>query len=143
MNSFSASVDATSYIYASEIFPTPARARGLAISVSGLFIATIIFLQVAPTAFDAVGWKYYLVFICITSVIFGITWVWFPEVGQLSLLQEAKASNINSEFRRGRYLWKRSRNFSIPNTLPSLRRLKWSTRRQWQRLEHSQRLIKR
>ena len=83
MNSFSASVDATSYIYASEIFPTPARARGLAISVSGLFIATIIFLQVAPTAFDAVGWKYYLVFICITSVIFGITWVWFPEVGQL------------------------------------------------------------
>lgn len=42
---FSSSVDATSYIYAAEIFPTPVRAKGLAVSISGLFIATIIFLQ--------------------------------------------------------------------------------------------------
>jgi hypothetical protein len=44
---FSVSCDATSYVYASEIFPAPVRAKGLAVSVSGLFVATIIFLQCA------------------------------------------------------------------------------------------------
>lgn len=78
--SFSSSVDATSYIYASEIFPTPVRAKGLSVSISGLFIATILFLQAAPTAFDNVGWKYYLVFICVTSAIFVAMWLFFPEV---------------------------------------------------------------
>ncbi|KAL1966953.1 hypothetical protein VTN77DRAFT_3697 [Rasamsonia byssochlamydoides] len=82
---FSVSVDATSYIYASEIFPTPVRAKGLSVSISGLFIATILFLQAAPTAFDNVGWKYYLVFICITSVIFVAMWLFFPETRQRSL----------------------------------------------------------
>ena len=77
---FSSSVDATSYIYASEIFPTPVRAKGLAVSISGLFVATIIFLQCAPTAFEEIGWRYYLVFICITAVIFCLTWFYFPEV---------------------------------------------------------------
>jgi MFS family permease len=81
---FSSSVDATSYIYASEIFPTPVRAKGLSFSISGLFIATIIFLQCAPTAFDQIGWKYYLVFICITTVIFFIIWFYFPEVRLLT-----------------------------------------------------------
>ncbi|KAK3112211.1 hypothetical protein LTR53_011749 [Teratosphaeriaceae sp. CCFEE 6253] len=82
---FSSSVDATSYIYASEIFPTPARAKGMSISVSGLFIATIIFLQAAPTAFAAIGWKYYVVFVVITSVLFVVVWVWFPETKKQSL----------------------------------------------------------
>ena len=81
---FSSSVDATSYIYASEIFPTPVRAKGLSSSISGLFIATIIFLQCAPTAFDQIGWKYYLVFICVTTVIFFIIWFYFPEVRLLT-----------------------------------------------------------
>lgn len=78
--SFSISTDATSYVYASEIFPTPVRAKGLSVSISGLFIATILFLQSAPTAFEQIGWKYYLVFICVTSVIFVCMWLFFPEV---------------------------------------------------------------
>ncbi|KAH8817019.1 MFS transporter [Xylogone sp. PMI_703] len=82
---FSVSVDATSYIYASEIFPTPARAKGLSVSISGLFIATIVFLQSAPTAFANIGWKYYLVFIVITSILFVAIWLYFPETRQKSL----------------------------------------------------------
>ncbi|KAJ9256499.1 hypothetical protein DTO207G8_2502 [Paecilomyces variotii] len=82
---FSISTDATSYVYASEIFPTPVRAKGLSVSISGLFIATILFLQSAPTAFDQIGWKYYLVFICVTSVIFVCMWLFFPETRQKSL----------------------------------------------------------
>jgi MFS family permease len=77
---FSSTSDATSYIYASEIFPTPLRAKGLAVSVSGLFVATIIFLQVAPTAFAAIGWKYYLVFLFLTTVIGIFIYFCYPEV---------------------------------------------------------------
>jgi len=82
---FSVSVDATSYIYASEIFPTPVRAKGLSVSISGLFVATIIFLQAAPTAFDAIGWEYYLVFIIITTIMFFVVWAFFPETNRTSL----------------------------------------------------------
>lgn len=77
---FSVTCDATSYVYASEIFPTPDRAKGLAISVSGLFVATIIFLEAAPTAFAAIGWKYYTLFIAVTTISFFFVWLYCPEV---------------------------------------------------------------
>ena len=38
-------VDATTYIYASEIWPTPLRAKGLSLSISGLFLASLAVLQ--------------------------------------------------------------------------------------------------
>ncbi|KIW15772.1 hypothetical protein PV08_05822 [Exophiala spinifera] len=78
-------VDATTYIYASEIFPTPLRAKGLAISCSGLFFATIIFTTAAPTAFANIGWKYYLVFVVLTTITISIVYFMFPETRQLSL----------------------------------------------------------
>ncbi len=82
---FSSTCDATSYIYAAEIFPTPVRAKGLAVSISGLFVATIIFLQAAPTAFAAIGWRYYIVFIAVTTVIAIAIWLYFPETKGRSL----------------------------------------------------------
>lgn len=90
---FSSSVDATSYIYAAEIFPTTVRAKGLSISVSGLFIATIIFLQCAPTAFAAIMWKYYTVFIAITTVLFFVIWFYFPEVRPESICRYYRHEN--------------------------------------------------
>jgi hypothetical protein len=80
---FGLSYDATSYVYGSEIFPTPVRARGLGISVTGLFVATMIFLQSAPTAFTDIGWKYYLVFICISTVMIVVIYFYFPEASDL------------------------------------------------------------
>ncbi|RFU25999.1 hypothetical protein B7463_g10334, partial [Scytalidium lignicola] len=82
---YGVSLDATSYIYASEIFPTPARAKGLAISLSGLFSACIIFLSAAPTAFTAVGWKYYLVFVIFTAIMIVIVYLYFPETSKKTL----------------------------------------------------------
>lgn len=87
---FSCTCDATSYVYASEIFPTPLRAKGLAVSISGLFIATIIFLQTAPTAFAAVGWKFYIVFIACSSVICVFIWAVCPETRQRPLEEIAE-----------------------------------------------------
>lgn len=77
---FGLSYDATSYVYGSEIFPNPVRARGMGISVTGMFVSTIIFLQCAPTAFAEIGWKYYTVFIALSTVMFVIMWLYFPEV---------------------------------------------------------------
>ena len=77
---FSSTCDATSYIYAAEIFPTPVRAKGLAVSISGLFIATIIFLQCAPVAFATISWRYYLLFIALMVVLLAVIWFYFPEV---------------------------------------------------------------
>ena len=78
---YSSTMDATSYIYATEIFPTPMRAKGTAISVCGLFVATIIFLEAAPRAFGTIGGYYYLVFAVITLVMAIVMLLYFPEVG--------------------------------------------------------------
>jgi len=80
MRSYSISVDATSWIYTSEIFPTPVRAKGMSVSISGLFVATIIYLQAAPTAFANIGYHYYIVFIVVTGIMVPVTWFFFPEV---------------------------------------------------------------
>lgn len=83
--SYGVSLDATSYIYASEIFPTPARAKGLSISLSGLFTACIIFLSAAPTAFAAVGWKYYLIFVISSSIMTVVVYLYYPETTKKTL----------------------------------------------------------
>lgn len=77
--------DAVSWIYCSEIFPTYARARGFAFSVSGFLATALVFTQSAPVAFTNVGWKYYLCFILINLVL-GPILIWkAPETKGLSL----------------------------------------------------------
>ena len=78
-------MDATSYVYCSEIFPTPLRAQGTGFSVAGLFTATLIYTQTAPVAFASVGWKFYIVFIILPLLGASLMWKFFPETKQLSL----------------------------------------------------------
>lgn len=80
MNRFSSTLDATSYVYPSEIFPTPVRAKGMAISVAGLFLGSILILVAAPTAFEKIKWKYFLVFVCASFVMAFVVFFLFPEV---------------------------------------------------------------
>ncbi|KAK5550757.1 hypothetical protein LTR46_011247 [Exophiala xenobiotica] len=112
---FCVSVDATTYIYASEIFPTPLRARGIGISITGLFVATIIFLQVAPTAFAAITGYYYLVGAGVTILFAILAYFYFPETKNLSLediaevfgdnitLEDPEEEAIHRRFREGHY----------------------------------------
>ena len=72
---YSICIDATTYIYCTEIFPSHLRARGSSLSISGLFFATVIFTCAAPTAFANIGWKYYIVFAITTAMV--IVAVWF------------------------------------------------------------------
>ena len=111
---FGASYDSTSYIYGSEIFPNPVRARGLGISITGLFASTIIFLQCAPPAFASIGWKYYLPFIVMSTIMFIVIWFYFPEVRLdshckccrwPSLTAATDKSNLVGRYRRS--VWRR------------------------------------
>jgi len=82
---YSVCIDATTYIYCTEIFPSHLRARGSSLSISGLFFATVIFTCAAPTAFATIGWKYYIVFAVLTAMTMVAVWLWWPETKGLSL----------------------------------------------------------
>ncbi|OAP65620.1 hypothetical protein AYL99_01592 [Fonsecaea erecta] len=77
--------DATTYIYSSEIFPTHLRAKGLSVSLAGLFLASLTYTQAASSAFAAIGWRYYLLFLCLSAVMVVIIYFFFPETKGLSL----------------------------------------------------------
>ena len=78
-------LDATCYVYCAEIIPTHIRAQGMGASVFTQFATTLVYTQAAPTAFAAIGWKYYLVFILVPAMGLGVIWFWFPETKGLSL----------------------------------------------------------
>ncbi|KAH8587766.1 general substrate transporter [Bisporella sp. PMI_857] len=81
-------VDATSYVYCSEIFPTHMRATGMGASICGLFGMTLLYTEVAATAFASIGWRYYLVFIIVPALGLGVLFK-FPETKGLSLEEVA------------------------------------------------------
>jgi MFS family permease len=78
-------IDATTYIYVSEIFPTRLRAVGTSLSISGLFLASLIFTQAASSAFKAIQWRYYIVFAVLTFIFVVLLWFFYPETKGLSL----------------------------------------------------------
>ncbi|WQF77425.1 Putative major facilitator, sugar transporter, MFS transporter superfamily [Colletotrichum destructivum] len=73
-------LDASTYVYTSEIWPTHIRSKGAAASTSGMFISSLILLTVSPTAFEAIEWKFYIVLMSLT-IVGGVAFaVFFPEV---------------------------------------------------------------
>jgi len=89
---YAAGIDATSYVYCSEIFPNHVRSEGMAWSMIGTFLSTILYLEVGPVALAAVKWKYYLLFISLTLIDIVVIWKLFPETKGLSL------EEINGKF---------------------------------------------
>ncbi|KAI6778317.1 sugar transporter [Emericellopsis cladophorae] len=75
----------TMYLYTSEIFPTGIRSIGIGFSLFGQYASTIILLQTAPIAFDAVGWRFFLVIICWSVVFIPVIYFFWPETARLTL----------------------------------------------------------
>ena len=65
---------------AAEIFPTHIRSQGVAWSLAGTFLSTLVYVEAAPTALANIKWKYYIIFICLTFVNVLIFYFWCPEV---------------------------------------------------------------
>lgn len=85
-------LDASQYLYLSEIFPTHIRAQGMAIGMSGLYCASIILLIAGPIALNNITWKFFLVLIIPTAAQFLIIFFFAPETKQRSL------EDINAAF---------------------------------------------
>ncbi|KAK4936073.1 hypothetical protein LTR10_022975 [Elasticomyces elasticus] len=78
-------IDVVGYVYCSEIFPTHIRSQGVAWSLAGTFLSTLVYVEAAPTALADIKWRYYIVFICLTFVNVLIIYFWCPETKGLSL----------------------------------------------------------
>jgi len=89
---YASGIDATSFVYCSEIFPTQIRPQGMAFSIFGLFLSTVVYLEAGPTAIATIKWRYYLMFTILTAFNIVVVWRFFPETKGLSL------EEINAQF---------------------------------------------
>jgi len=72
-------IDATQYVYVSEIFPNHLRSAGVALGLASFYLASEVTLVAAPIAMNDIGWKFYLVLICPSSIYLLIIYFFFPE----------------------------------------------------------------
>lgn len=89
---WSSFLDASQFLYLSEIFPMHIRAEGMALGMSALYLADIAVLIAGPIALDKIKWKFFLVFIIPTAVEWLCVFFFFPETKQRSL------EDINAAF---------------------------------------------
>jgi hypothetical protein len=76
---FNLFLEGPSLYYTSEIFPTHLRSKGMTINVTGFCVTAILWLEIAPTAFAKIGWKYYLVFVSMSVFGAAIIFFTFPD----------------------------------------------------------------
>lgn len=75
-------------LVAGEIFPTHIRSQGVAWSLVGTFLSTLVYVEAAPTALANIGWKYYIIFVGLSAVNVAIVYFWCPEVSRANLSDE-------------------------------------------------------
>lgn len=83
-------IDAASFIYSSEVYPTHIRANGVAMATATYFIACITYVTPGATAIATIGYKYFIVFICLTAVTVVVIYFYYPETKGRSLEELAE-----------------------------------------------------
>lgn len=78
-------MDATQYVYLSEIFPHHLRSQGVALGMVAFFLSSEVSLVAAPVALNEIGWRFYLVLIVPSVIYLGIIYFFFPETKGRSL----------------------------------------------------------
>lgn len=92
---YASCMDASTYVFVSEIWPTHLRAKGFSVSVAGLFVGSLTLLEAAPTAFETIGYRFYFIMMTFTIVCAIIFAEFFPETKGLTL--EEIASKFGDE----------------------------------------------
>lgn len=77
--------DAGSFVYTAEIWPSHLRSEGVTIAMVTFYLFAIAYNVPASQALAQIGWKYYLVFVVITTVSTTIMWFYIPETAGLTL----------------------------------------------------------
>ncbi|KAL4899442.1 hypothetical protein BDW74DRAFT_189051 [Aspergillus multicolor] len=80
--------------YPCEIWPFRLRSRGLMVAWLSCIVAVIFNTFVNPIAMDGIGWKYYIVYVCLLIIWCVITYFWYPEPRGLSLEDVALRSTL-------------------------------------------------
>ncbi|KAK5453301.1 hypothetical protein LTS15_006486 [Exophiala xenobiotica] len=93
---YNSCIDLNQFTIATEIFPTHVRNQASAVAISGLFLADILWLNLLPTATATIGWKYYLVFVCLAVVHTIYLIFYLPETGGWHLEEMDRAVNGGS-----------------------------------------------
>jgi sugar porter (SP) family MFS transporter len=75
--------------YPCEIWPFELRARGLTVTWVVTILAIFFNTFVNPIALDAVGWRYYIVFVVVLCVMLVVVWYFYPETKGRTLEQVA------------------------------------------------------
>jgi hypothetical protein len=78
--SYGAFIDVNQYTVATEIFPSHLRSQGSSYSLAAFFLTDVLWVDLAATAQATIGWKYYLVFLCLGIVHLVHLWFKLPEV---------------------------------------------------------------
>jgi hypothetical protein len=87
-----------------EIFPTHIRPQGMAWSLVGTFLSTLVYVELAPTALGRIQWRYYIVFICLTFANVVILYFWCPEVSlQSRVYADDQTKGLSLEEIAGRF----------------------------------------
>ncbi|KAJ5832274.1 hypothetical protein N7474_000585 [Penicillium riverlandense] len=78
-------IDVNVFTLVTEIFPSHLRAQGTGLATALFFLTDILWLQLEPTATGRIGWKYYLVFICLCVVHTVYLYFQLPETSGVAL----------------------------------------------------------
>ncbi|KAK9342095.1 hypothetical protein V1522DRAFT_417265 [Lipomyces starkeyi] len=82
---YNAGMNPVPVAYLLEILPFTLRTKGIAIFNLSQFGSSLFNGFVNPIALDAIGWKYYIVYVCLLVVWSIVFWFAFPETRSLSL----------------------------------------------------------
>lgn len=78
-------MDASQFLYLSEIFPTQIRGQGTAVGMCAWYTGQIIILVAGPIGLTNIGWKFLLVMVVPTGIYWFLVFFLFPETRQKSL----------------------------------------------------------
>jgi sugar porter (SP) family MFS transporter len=67
------------FMYSSEIAPLRIRSQVTAMSTCFNWLFNFLVAEITPVAFDSIGWKYYLVYVCTNCLSVVVFWLFAPE----------------------------------------------------------------
>ncbi len=76
---YSLTLDGTSYFYIGELWPSHLRAQGFTLALVTLCVINIAWVEAAPYAFAAIGWKYYIFFVVLSALAAVVSFLTFPD----------------------------------------------------------------
>ena len=83
---FTSTVECTSYVYGSEIWPTHLRSEGATLAYASFFGNAIAYSAPVSVALKTIGWKFYMILVSVTLASTIVIFFYFPDVSSSFLL---------------------------------------------------------